>query len=189
MPSTDEELIDRVSKGDPSGFTQLYDRHSAHVLGLLTRLLPTRSDADDVLQEVFLTVWKTAGKYQPGRGSVRVWVFLIARSRAMDWHRRRKLVSTDEPIEIPSDSCPLADMQRSELSDQVQAILGKLPDEQREPIALAFYQGLTHQEISLRLGIPLGTAKTRIRLGMQRLRDLLSVVASTPPQTLKEVTT
>ncbi len=188
MESTDEQLVRRVSDGDRTAFAVLYDRHASRVLGLLVRLLPTRGDADDVLQDVFWQAWKSSSRYDSERGSLRVWLFLIARSRAKDWLRRQKPSVSDENWEATTNNSPSRRIEAAETNTQIQSALSELPDKQRQPIALAYYEGLTHHEISERLGIPLGTAKTRIRLGMQRLRDLLAIVASNEKQYSREVT-
>ena len=164
----------RVGVGDPAAFAALYDRHAARLFGLLICLLPQRVDAEDALQETFWQVWRQASRYDPARGSVEVWLAMVARSRGLD-HRRRLRLETPEAAlpepEAPAD--PLRTLEESEKAQEVWQALARLPAEQREALSLAFYGGLTHEQVATRQGVPLGTAKTRIRLAMTRLRNLL----------------
>lgn len=174
MPATDQQLLSRVAGGDEAAFAALYDRYAARVLGFLVRLLRRRSDAEDVLQETFLQVWSKAADFQAARANPLSWLFLLARSRALDLLRRRRLQETlpaaraDEVVHDPAEH-----LEALETGLQVRAALAQLPEEQRTSILLAFYGGLTHEELAARQAAPLGTVKTRIRLGMQRLRSLL----------------
>lgn len=176
---SDEQLICRMSDGDGTALAEFYDQYAPQVLGLLVRMLPTRSDADDVLQEVFWQLWNSAGRYDAGRGSPKGWLFMMARSRALDSLRRLKtnFVASEAP-DVPIWNPPTSDLERLESSEQVRQALSELTDEQRQAINLSFYGGLTHQEIAEHLELPLGTVKTRIRLGMKRLRGLLDDAAS-----------
>ena len=170
MPATDAELLARVAGRDAGAFAAFYDRHAARVFGLVLQLLRNRPDAEDVLQETFLQVWTAAGRYDPGRGCGGVWVLMLARSRALDRLRRRQREVL--PPVPPTDGPDPAHL--PELRDEaarLDAALGNLPPEQREPIALAFYRGMTHDQIARHLAVPLGTVKTRIRIGLGRLRD------------------
>jgi RNA polymerase sigma-70 factor (ECF subfamily) len=139
----------------------------------LIKMLPQRGDAEDVLQETFLQVWRQAGRFDGKRSSPFGWVLMMARSRAMDRLRQRTASPTSEP---PDRSVlPEAEIsfERDETAARIRRALAQLPAEQRAAIDLAFYGGLTYEEVADRQAIPLGTAKTRIRLGMHRLRDLL----------------
>jgi RNA polymerase sigma-70 factor (ECF subfamily) len=174
MDRTDHQIVQDIVKGDEAAFAVFYDRHAARVLGMLIRLLGRRDEAEDVLQEAFWQVWRCAERYNPARSSPLVWLILIARSRALDLLRRRKaetaLEDQDDP-EIHGD--PSLDVERQELAQNVRAGLDQLPEAQRHAVRLAFYDGLTHEQVAHSQNVPLGTAKTRIRLGMERLRDLL----------------
>lgn len=174
MPDT-PDLLTRVARGrDRTAFAAVYDRLAPRVYGFLLKLLGNRPDADDVLQETFLQVWNQAERFDPTRASPDGWVLMIARSRAGDRLRKRaasKLVAegANEPSTTahPGERAEVADDAR-----RVSAALARIPPEQRDLIRLAFYDGLTHEQIARTLGLPLGTVKTRIRLGMMRLRDL-----------------
>ena len=178
MQAADEHLLVQVGAGDTSAFEELYDRYAGRLLALLVRLLKDRRDADDVLQETFWQVWRTAASYDAGRANPVAWLLLIARSRAIDalrrQGRRRVQQLSHEPSTGPD---PVCDLQTLELGDRVRNALARLSDDQRQAIQLSYYQGLSHQEIAEELSIPLGTAKTRIRLGMLKLRDLLGSLA------------
>jgi RNA polymerase sigma-70 factor (ECF subfamily) len=172
---TDEELMGRVASGEPAAFVALYERHAARLLGLLICLLPQRADAEDALQETFLQVWSQPGRYDPARGSVAVWLQMIARSRGLD--RRRQLHSgPPEPAmsRAGGPANPLRALEESETAQEVRQALARLPAEQGQALSLAFFDGLTYEEVATRQGVPLGTAKTRIRLAMSRMRAVIS---------------
>ena len=171
---TDEELMCRVAGGDSAAFAALYDGHAARLFGLLICLLPQRADAEDALQETFLQVWSQAGSYDPARGSVEVWLQMIARSRGLD--RRRRLHPGPPGPAMPEagePGDPLRALEESETAREVWQALARLPAEQGQALSLAFFGGLTHEEVATRQGVPLGTAKTRIRLAMNRMRVLI----------------
>ena len=171
MPPTDPELLRRTADRDRAAFAAFYDRYAARVFGLALHVLRNRTDAEDVLQETFLQVWHQAGRFDPARGSAEAWVLLLARSRAIDRLRKRP-AAPDAPTPEPTDTPdPGRDLERGEEAGRVRSAVNGLPAEQRELIRLAFFDGLTHTQIARRLGLPLGTVKTRIRLGMNRLRD------------------
>lgn len=179
MAATADQIMERMQAGDSSAVAELYDEYAARVLGLLVRLLPTRSDADDVLQEVFWQAWKKADRFDANRGNPLAWLLTMARSRAIDWLRRRKTTeSISRAPEPRTFDQPVDELEQQESATQVHQLLLKLPDEQRSVIQLSFYEGLAHQDIAAHLEIPLGTAKTRIRLGMKRLRDLATTEPS-----------
>lgn len=168
---SDHELIGRVAARDREAFAALYDRLSGRVYGLILKVLRNRTDAEDVLQEAFLQVWNQADRFDPGRAAADVWVLLIARSRAVD-RLRRRIVTTSNDLPDPAVlQEPSDELTRGETAALVGSALQVLTSEQQQPIRLAFFQGLTHEQIAERLQIPLGTVKTRIRLGMARLRD------------------
>lgn len=174
MAPSDAELLGRIASGDREAFATLYDRYAPRAYGLLLRVLRNRADADDVLQETFLQVWRQAIRFDPSRAAADVWVLLVARSRAVDRLRKRGVATTGELPDPPMERDPAGDLNRREDAGRVRTALDVLPLEQREPIRLSFFDGMTHTQIARRLGLPLGTVKTRIRLGMLRLRDRLS---------------
>jgi RNA polymerase sigma-70 factor (ECF subfamily) len=163
-------LLQRLARGDQAALGELYDLYAGAVHGLAVRVLRDASEAEDVVQEVFVQMWRQAGHYDPTRGRPEAWVCTMARTRALDRLRRR--VSRREQ---PSEAAPpLAESPAPETALAVRAALGSLPDEQRKAVELAYFDGLTQSEIASRLGQPLGTVKTRIRLGMMRLREALT---------------
>jgi RNA polymerase sigma-70 factor (ECF subfamily) len=173
MQVSDTELVARIAAGDRAAFTEFYDRHSAAVFGLLVKMLPQRGDAEDVLQETLLQVWRQAGRFDPKRASPFGWVVMMARSRAVDRLRQKAASPTSKPPErsvVPETESMI---ERDENAVRIRRALDLLPAEQRTAIDLAFYGGLTYEEVADRQAIPLGTAKTRIRSGMHRLRRLL----------------
>lgn len=170
---SDELLLSRVAAGDRAAFTDFYDRHAARVLGLLVRMIGDRASAEDVLQETFWRAWSRASQYDPTRASAAVWISLIARSRAIDLLRRRPRAATlGESFDAATPDDTLQVDAREQRSGARRA-LDQLPHEQRQAILLAFFGGLTHEQIAAKEQQPLGTVKTRIRLGMKRLRDIL----------------
>lgn len=172
---SDEILVEQMARGERDAFAAFYDRHARHTLGLLARLVRERAAAEDLLQETYWQVWRNAARYDPARGSPQVWLAVIARSRARDYHRRQRAAASAEADGAPTDNAdPALQSQKRESANLAQRALAALPAEQQGPIRLSFYGGLTHEEICARTGVPLGTVKTRIRLGMQRLRELLS---------------
>lgn len=182
MAPSDHDLIARVADRDRGAFADLYDRYAPRAFGLILKIVRNRTDAEDVLQDAFLQVWNQVGRYDPARASPEVWVLLLARSRAVDRIRRR----TDAPTEAVGADVPAApedpglELQRAEDTGRLQTALDSLPPEQRELIRLSFFHGLTHQEIACRQSLPLGTVKTRIRLGLLRLRDRFAAEGAVP---------
>ena len=171
-------LLKAIAARDEAALAQLYDRYDRILFGLLMRILNNREEAEDVLQEVFLQVWRKAADFDESRGRPFTWLVTLARSRAID--RLRTLASRErvaeagarEVSEVISDAA--TDALKSEQRGLVSDALAKLPDEQKRPIMLAYFDGLTQTEIATRLGAPLGTVKTRMRTGMIRLRELLA---------------
>lgn len=172
-------LIKQVADGDQSALTTLYDSTSRMVFGLILRIVPDRSVAEEVLLDVYTQVWRQASTYDSKRGAPLAWLMTIARTRGIDRLRSGKYEhqnreSLDAIGEFASGSAsPEADSVTAERRKLVRSALDSLAAEQREVIELAYYLGLSHSEIALRLGQPLGTIKTRTRLGMMKLRDLL----------------
>jgi RNA polymerase sigma-70 factor (ECF subfamily) len=175
----DVELLQAVAAQDEAALGHLYDRYRVILFGVLVRILNNREEAEDVLQEVFLQVWRRAADFDPNRGRPFTWLVTLARSRGID--RLRSLASrervaamsgTDEAAGDVSDAA--TDAIRSEQRGVVNDALSQLPEEQKRLLMLAYFDGLTQSEIAERLGAPLGTVKTRMRSGMMKLRELLS---------------
>jgi RNA polymerase sigma-70 factor (ECF subfamily) len=174
----DNELLHAVARGDESALASLYDRYASILLGLLMRILHSRGEAEDVLQEVFLQVWRRAADFDESRGRAFTWLVTLARSRAIDRLRsldarsRAATASVAEPsAEEVSDAS--ADTFRAEQREIVRRALAELSEDQRQTLILAYEEGLTQTEIAARLKQPLGTVKTRTRAGLSKLRELL----------------
>jgi RNA polymerase sigma-70 factor, ECF subfamily len=174
MERTDEELLSMMAAGDSSAFGVFFDRYSSRVLGLLVKVVGRREDAEDLLQVTFCEAWRRAPSFDPSRSRCDFWLLLIARSRAMDHLRiRRPAAELTAVAEPATDQDLTGGLERVEASARPHQALERLPAEQRRAIELAFFAGLTHEQIAGKLEAPLGTIKTRIRLGMNRLRDSL----------------
>jgi len=179
-PSTvDHTLLARVAKGDQEAFERLYAQTSSLLYTLVLRIVGKPADASDLLQEVYLEAWRKASNYDAARGAPMAWLVTLARSRAID--RVRSLAARGKGVTASLDDMPPSDLaaQNADALDirtakerqtLVRASLKTLPSVQQQVIDLAFYEGLTHVEISERLNVPLGTIKTRIRLAMKKLR-------------------
>jgi RNA polymerase sigma-70 factor, ECF subfamily len=178
VQTADVALLKAVARGDEQALAHLYDNYRVILFGLLFRILNSREEAEDVLQEVFLQVWRRAKDFDETRGKPFTWLVTLARSRAID--RLRSLNARDrvaqasvrEASEEVSDAA--FDTFRSEQRALVTSALSQLPEEQKRPLVLAYFDGLTQSEIAANLGAPLGTVKTRMRAGMMKLREVLA---------------
>lgn len=177
--SADAALIRRAAQGDAFALRALYDTYSARVLGLILKVVRNRAEAEDLLQDTFVEAWRRSKEFDAKRGDVRGWLFTIARTRALDRLRsagraaRVRDEVQNEPPPASQVNPPLELVANRQARERISAAMSELPKEQRDAIELAFYEGLTHTEISERTGDPLGTVKTRVRLGMQKLAGLL----------------
>jgi RNA polymerase sigma-70 factor (ECF subfamily) len=173
---SDETLMLRVQQGDPRAFETLYDRHRTSVFWLALRILDDRGLAADATQEAFISLWRNRDSYRPGRGRVKWWLLRIVRNGSIDLQRRnRDVVLREEAVfdlAVGLDSTEDEVLARDEQRELV-LLLDGLPSEQREVIELAYFAGLTHAEMTQRLGLPLGTIKGRIRLALEKLRAAL----------------
>ena len=189
-PSETPALIARIAAGDRDAFSRFYDLLAPVAYGLINRVLRDPEAAAEVLQDVFWQVWREAAQYDPGRGSPEAWVVMRAKTRAID--RLRSMRRRDRTFVAPVDESVAYRAGRAagegsgyqdrpgenpavaaEDRELVQTALAQLPEPQRRVIELAFFEGLTQSEIAARLGEPLGTVKTRARLGLERLRGAL----------------
>ena len=176
--SLQAEMIRGVAEGDNQALASLYDATSRTVYGLLLRILSDPSSAEEVLLDVYAQVWRQAKNYSPERGKPLAWLTTIARSRAIDRLRRgRQEHQLTVPLEEASSAARGESVEDVVLAGEVGAVvraaLDALAPEQREVIELAYYGGMSHSEIAAARGLPLGTVKTRTRLGMMRLREAL----------------
>ena len=175
---SDVEVIHAIARGDEQALACLYDRYRVILFGQLLRILNSREEAEDVLQEVFLQVWRRAADFNELRGKPFTWLVTLSRSRGID--RLRSLAARDrvakssviDPTTAVSDA--VDDAFKSEQRGIVTRALKQLPEDQKIPLVLAYFEGLTQSEIAERLGAPLGTVKTRMRSGMIKLRELLA---------------
>jgi RNA polymerase sigma-70 factor (ECF subfamily) len=176
----DAEALRAVARGDESAFARVYDRYSPILLGLLLRILRSRPEAEDVLQEVFLQVWQQARSFDPARGRAFTWLVTLARSRAID--RLRAVDSRERAAQRSAEEAPPAaealvwaedEAARAERAEAVRGALAELPEEQRQVLVLAYLEGMTQSEIAAAKGQPLGTVKTRTRTGLRSLSEAL----------------
>lgn len=173
------ELLSAVARRDERAFAALYDQYSSILFGLLLRILRSRPEAEDVLQEVFLQVWQQAAAFDPARGRPFTWLVTLTRSRAID--RLRMLDSRDRAAQRSAKEAPPgADATRTddlaintEYRELVEGALAQLPEEQRRALVLAYLDGMSQSEIAAKTGQPLGTVKTRTRAGLMKLNELL----------------
>jgi len=176
--ATDVKLVSRVSRRDQDALASLYDRHRSLVFTLALRILRDRFEAEEILSEVFFQAWRSAGGYDPARGSVEGWLINLCRSRAIDRLRARgrrgaklaALALSEPPGVAGAADGPESRAESQERREQVMHLLSLLSPEQRRAIEMAYYEGYSHSEIAEALGEPLGTVKTRIRQGLIALR-------------------
>ena len=179
---TVEQLVAGVATGDQQAFAELYDRTAPRVLGLITRILIDHAQSEEVAQEVFLEMWKTAARFDTARGKAMTWILTMAHRRAVDRVRAAQ-AGRDRDDRIGRRDTETDYDQVSETveirieSERVKRAMTQLTHLQREAIALAYYGGFTHSEVAEILSVPLGTVKTRLRDGMIRLRDEMGVAS------------
>ena len=173
-----EPLLVRVSEGDAGALRALYDAHASRAMAVALRILSSRADAEEVVQETFVELWKRAAQFDSARGDGLSWILTIARTRAIDRLRARNtatriaLVASAQPV-APAGAVPLELVEQRQDRERVAEALSGLPAEQRGALELAYYEGLTHREIAERTQTPLGTVKTRLRLALEKLAHLL----------------
>jgi RNA polymerase sigma-70 factor, ECF subfamily len=173
----DEDLMPLMARKDAAAFEVYYDRHGGAAYSLAHRIVGDPQAAEDVTQEAFLSIWRSRARYDPMRGSVRAWTLGIVRNRAIDALRREggraPKLDLDDEAALERKAAPErteAEALRRETARQVRGALGALPTEQSQVIELAYFGGFTHSEIAKMLGMPLGTVKGRMRLGLEKIR-------------------
>lgn len=180
----DAELLSRAARGDERAVGMVYDRYGQMMYAVAFRIVRQQGDAEEVVAEAFAQAWRDAGRFEAGRGSVAAWLTVMTRSRALDFVRaraRRERITDTAQRSDPEGTLgmgtpgasPDAGVEMEERERRVAAALADLSPPQRTAIELAFFEGLSHSEIAERLNEPLGTVKTRVRLGMQKLRESL----------------
>jgi RNA polymerase sigma-70 factor, ECF subfamily len=175
----DEDLMQLVRRGDAEAFEVVYERHATVAFSLAHRMTQSRNSAEDVVQEAFLSLWRSGARYDRARGSVRTWILGIVHNRAIDAlrrstvHDRRR--ASDEGLEERFAAAERTDVEvaRRDEARELRDALATLPDEQGRVIELAYFGGYSHSEIASMLGTPIGTVKGRMRLGLQKMRGEL----------------
>jgi RNA polymerase sigma-70 factor (ECF subfamily) len=171
----DEDLMELVRQGEVRAFEVIFDRHGHAAFSLAYRMCGARARAEDIVQDAFLSLWRSGGRYDRARGSVRSWVLSVVRNRAIDTFRREALRQTQDldagrAPEPAAEELTEVEVQRREDARRVRSALGELPADQRRVIELAYFGGFTHSEIAEMLALPAGTVKGRMRLGLTKLR-------------------
>jgi RNA polymerase sigma-70 factor (ECF subfamily) len=172
----DEELMELVRDGDAPAFTVVFDRHGSAAFSLAYRMCGQRARAEDVVQEAFLSLWRSGARYDPARGSVRSWILGAVHNRAIDAFRRgaakegQDVGDEQMAAQLPAAERTDAQVERRDEARLVRGALLELPPDQRQVIELAYFGGFTHSEIARMLELPAGTVKGRMRLGLSKLR-------------------
>jgi RNA polymerase sigma-70 factor, ECF subfamily len=177
MPET-TNLLAKIAAGDRIALSQLYDRYARLIYAIAWKSLHSVEDCEEVVLEVFAQVWRIAARFDATKGTPEQWIFTLARSRILDrlrkvqrLHKVNTVIAAEKEIVFPTLSVdPLESVEIAERQQQVLAALNQIPAEQRQVIEMAYYQGLTHTEIAAKTGLSLGTVKTRLRLGLSKLR-------------------
>lgn len=181
--SSDAALVQRLLQRDVSAFEQLYDRHSRIVYALVLRILQQASTAEEVVQDIFLLLWRNAGRYQSARGPFVPWLLTLARNRALDHLRlkserqRRREEQSEEPPPIASSPQYEDALDEKRRAERVRSLMAALSPQQKKAIEMAYFEGLSHSEIAAELKEPLGTVKSWIRNGLLRLKEGLQATS------------
>lgn len=188
---TDEDLIRAIAAGSQDAVALLYDRHGPALYGFALRITTDAAAAEEVIQDVFVDVWRAARTFDRRRGKVSTWLFTITRNRALDFLRRTKGMRAHEApaseaagagdgpgAHPPAAADPATEAEARVLAEQVRAVLSGLPQTSQDVVELAYFKGYSHAEIAELLGIPIGTVKSRLRLAIERLRDAVVPAAA-----------
>jgi RNA polymerase sigma-70 factor, ECF subfamily len=171
-------LLAQIAAREPTALSRLYDLYSRTIYAIAQKSLNSPEDSEEIVLEVFTQIWKIADRFDPHKGAAEQWIFTLARSRIIDrlrkFQRLQKIntaITAGKEIDFPTVSVdPIEAVEIADRRDRVLAALSQIPPEQRQVIELAYYQGLTHTEIAARIGLSLGTVKTRLRLGLSKLK-------------------
>jgi RNA polymerase sigma-70 factor (ECF subfamily) len=169
----DADLLERISERDEAAMAAIFDRYAKMVYSIALRVLHDPAEAEDVMQEVLLQIWRGSQSFVSGQGSLGGWLAVVARNRAIDVLRRRHSSDPIDEVVLPASINLAAEAERNTLIEKVRTIMRELPQEQQTSMELAFFDGLTHSEIAEKTGDPLGTVKTRIRLALISIRKAL----------------
>lgn len=174
LTSSDTILVSAIRSGDEQAMGQLYERYSSVVYSVALRVLGDTAAAEDILQEVFMQLWRSPSGFDASKGSLPGWLAVIARNRAIDSLRKRRPETevTELVVSIEPDFASETDLGRA--LEKIRGVLGSMPATQRSALEMAFFEGLTHTEIAAKTGEPLGTIKTRIRAGLVALRKAVN---------------
>lgn len=172
--ASDHSLLDLVRGRDQNAMAALFDRYGTMVYSIAMRVLREPSNAEDVMQEVFVRVWENPEAFISGRGSLAGWLAVVTRNRAVDVLRRRKPTDPVNDVVLQTNTNLASEAERNLMMQKVQQVLENLPADQRRSLELAFFEGLSHSEIAERTGTPLGTVKTRIRSALINLREAVT---------------
>ena len=182
QPPSDAVLVEKVLQRDEAALATLYDRYATMLSSVLNRILRDTQAAEEILQDIFLQLWRGAAQFDPSRGSLPGWLLTIARNRAISRLRRHNPAAGEELTEA-SVAMPFSlesALVQQDLLGRVKTAMEKLPEEQRAAVELAYFQGMTHSEIAARTGDPLGTVKTRLRSALETLKRSLYSAAQGP---------
>ena len=174
-PLSDEEVVARVLAGETAMFEIVMRRYNQRLYRTARAILRDDGEAEDVMQEIFVQVWRNPGAFVSGKGSLAGWLAVVARNRAIDVIRRRHPAEPVELFALPASTNLASEAERDSLLEKIRGVMGSLPQEQRRPLELAFFEGLSHSEIAAQTGDPLGTVKTRIRIALTTIRKALTV--------------
>jgi RNA polymerase sigma-70 factor, ECF subfamily len=169
----DFALLSRVRSGDQGAMADLFDRYSGVLYSVALRVLKDPGQAEDIMQDIFIQVWRKPDSFASGRGSLGGWLAVVTRNRAIDLLRKRRPSDSVEDVVLASKTNTASEAERNVLMEKVRIVMAELPPDQKTSVELAYFDGMSHTEIAEKTGEPLGTVKTRIRLAMMTLRKAL----------------
>jgi RNA polymerase sigma-70 factor (ECF subfamily) len=168
--TSEQLLMERIRIHDQMAMAEVFDRYGGLVYSVALRVLKEPAQAEDVMQEIFFQLWKGAGSYAEGRGSLGAWLAVVARNRAIDSLRRRKPTDSVDDVVLPAKTDLSSEIEQNLMIEKVRSVMKELPPEQQRMVELAFFEGMSHSEIAAKTGDALGTVKTRIRSALMSLR-------------------